>query len=60
MKKGYKGSFSMKTLKIEDVHTWLYIVDGALHPRKGLQLVKGFLIKAPTKTEAQQKQHATR
>jgi hypothetical protein len=27
-----------------------------LHPRKDLQLVKGYTIKAPTKTKAQQKQ----
>jgi len=55
--KGYKDSFSMETHKIEDVNRGLYTVDGSLHPRKDLQLVKGNVIKAPTKTKAQQKQH---
>ena len=57
VKKGYKDSFSMETHKIEDVNRGLYTVDGSLHPRKDLQLVKGNVIKAPTKTKAQQKQH---
>ena len=38
----------------------MYTVDGSLHTRKDLQLVKGNhgnVIKAPTKTKAQQKQH---
>ncbi len=35
----------------------MYAVDGSLHTRKDLQLVKGNVIKAPTKTKAQQKQH---
>ena len=56
-KKGYKDSFSMEMHKIEDVNKGLYTVDGSLHPRKDLQLVKGNVIKAPTKTKAQQKQH---
>jgi len=56
-KKGYKDSFSMEMHKIEDVNRGLYTVDGSLHPRKDLQLVKGNVIKAPTKTKAQQKQH---
>jgi hypothetical protein len=47
----------METHKIEDVNRGLYTVDGSLHTRKDLQLVKGNLIKAPTKTKAQQKQH---
>ena len=34
----------------------MYTVDGSLHTRKDLQLVKGNVIKAPTKTKAQQKQ----
>ena len=55
--KGYKDSFSMETHKIEDVNKGLYTVDGSLHPRKDLQLVKGNVIKAPTKTKTQQKQH---
>jgi transposase InsO family protein len=55
--KGYKDSFSMETHKIEDVNRGLYTVDGSLHPRKDLQLVKGNVIKAPTKTKTQQKQH---
>ena len=57
VKKGYKDSFSMETHKVEDVNRGLYTVDGSLHPRKDLQLVKGNVIKAPTKTKAQQKQH---
>jgi len=56
-KKGYKDSFSMEMHKIEDVNKGLYTVDGSLHPRKDLQLVKGNVIKAPTKTKTQQKQH---
>ena len=55
--KGYKDSFSIETHKIEDVNRGLYTVDGSLHTRKDLQLVKGNLIKAPTKTKSQQKQH---
>ena len=55
--KGYKDSFSMETHKIEDVNKGLYTVDGSFHPRKDLQLVKGNVIKAPTKTKTQQKQH---
>ena len=47
----------METHKIEDVNKGLYTVDGSFHPRKDLQLVKGNVIKAPTKTKAQQKQH---
>ena len=47
----------METHKIEDVNRGLYTVDSSLHPRKDLQLVKGNVIKAPTKTKAQQKQH---
>ena len=43
--------------KLEDKNRGLYTVDGSLHPRKDLQLVKGNVIKAPTKTKAQQKQH---
>jgi transposase InsO family protein len=54
--KGYKDSFSMETHKVEDINRGLYTVDGSLHPRKDLQLVKGNVIKAPTKTKAQQKQ----
>jgi hypothetical protein len=56
VKKGYKDSFSMETHKVEDVNRGLYTVDGSLHTRKDLQLVKGNVIKAPTKTKAQQKQ----
>ena len=56
VKKGYKDSFSMEMHKVEDVNRGLYTVDGSLHPRKDLQLVKGNVIKAPTKTKAQQKQ----
>ena len=46
----------MQTHKVEDVNRGLYTVDGSLHTRKDLQLVKGNVIKAPTKTKAQQKQ----
>ncbi len=46
----------METHKVEDVNRGLYTVDGSLHTRKDLQLVKGNVIKAPTKTKAQQKQ----
>ena len=38
----------MKTHKIEDVKRGLYTVDGSLHPRKDLKIVKGNVIKAPT------------
>ena len=47
----------MEMHTVEDKNRGLYTVDGSLHPRKDLQLVKGNLIKAPTKTKAQQKQH---
>jgi hypothetical protein len=46
----------METHKVDDVNRGLYTVDGSLHTRKDLQLVKGNVIKAPTKTKAQQKQ----
>ena len=55
--KGYKDQFSMEIHKVEEKNRGLYTVDGSLHPRKDLQLVKGNVIKAPTKTKAQQKQH---
>ncbi len=50
----------MKTHKIKDANSGLlslYTVDGFLHTRKDLQLVKGYIITAPTKTKVQQKQH---
>ncbi len=46
----------MKMHEVEDKNRGLYTVDGSLYPRKDLQLVKGKVIKAPTKTKAQQKQ----
>jgi hypothetical protein len=52
--KGYKDSFSMETHKVEEVNRGLYTVDGSLHTRKDLQLVKGNVIKAPTKTKLHQ------
>ena len=52
--KGYKDSFSLEIHKVEDTDKGLYKVDGSFHPRKDLQLVKGNIIKAPTKTKAQQ------
>ena len=45
MKKGYKDSFSVETHKVEEVNRGLYTVDGSLHTRKDLQLVKGNVIK---------------
>ena len=47
----------METHKVEDVYRGLYTVDGSFHTRKVMQHVKGNVIKAPTKTKAQQKQH---
>jgi hypothetical protein len=47
----------METHEVENVDRGWYTVDGTLHPRKDLQLVKGNVIKAPKKTKAQQKQH---
>ncbi len=35
--------------KVEDVNRGLYTVDGSLHTRKDLQLVKGILIKHLTR-----------
>ena len=35
----------METHKVEEVNRGLYTVDGSLHTRKDLQLVKGNLIK---------------
>ena len=58
--KGYKDSFSMEIHKVDEIDRGLYKVNGTIHPRKDLQLVKGNVIKAPTKTKAQQKQHDTR
>jgi hypothetical protein len=46
----------MEIHKVDNVNRGLYTVDGSMHPRKDLQLVKGNVIKAPTKTKAQQKQ----
>ncbi len=43
----------MEMHKVEDVHRGLYTVDGSLHTRKDLQLVKVNVIKAPTKTRTQ-------
>ena len=43
--KGYKDSFSMEIHKVEDVNRGLYTVDGSLHPRKDLQLVKDNIYK---------------
>ncbi len=47
----------MEPHSVDDINRALYTVDGSLHPRKDLQVVKGNVIKAPTKTKAQQKQH---
>ncbi len=47
----------MEAHKVEDKNRGLYTVDGSLHPRNDLRLVKQNVIKAPTKTKAQQKQH---
>jgi hypothetical protein len=47
----------METHKVENVNRGLYTVDSTFHPRKDLQPVKGSVVKAPTKTTAQQKQH---
>jgi hypothetical protein len=47
----------METHKVDDINRGLYTVDGSLHPRKDLHLVKGNVFKAPTTTNAQQKQH---
>ena len=58
--KGYKDQFSMETHKVDEINRGLYKVNGVIHPRKDLQLVKGNVIKAPTKTKAQQKQRDTR
>ncbi len=42
---GCKDSFSMEMHKVEDKTRGLYTVDGSLHPRKDLKLVKGHVIK---------------
>jgi hypothetical protein len=56
--KGYKDSFGMEIHKVENVNRGVYTVDGSLHPRKDLQVVKGNVIKAPTKTlQSTTKQH---
>ncbi len=46
----------METHKVDEINRGLYKVNGVIHPRKDLQLVKGNVIKAPTKTKTQQKQ----
>ena len=51
-----KPTYIYYSHKKEDVNRGLYTVDGSLHTRKDLQLVKGNVIKAPTKTKAKQKQ----
>ncbi len=42
----------METHKIEDVNSGLFIVNGSLHPRKDLQLVKVIVIKHLPTTKA--------
>ncbi len=44
----------METHKVEEINRGLYTVDGSLHTRKDLQLVKGNVIQAPTKTKRHQ------
>jgi hypothetical protein len=44
----------MEIHRVEDMNRGLYMVDGSLHPRKGLQIVKGIAIEALTRTKAQQ------
>ncbi len=41
--KGYKVSFSMEAHKVEENNKGLYKVDGFLHSRKDLQLIKEIL-----------------
>ena len=53
---GVVSGFDIIYNKVDNVNRGLYTVDGSIHPRKDLQLVKGNVIKAPTKTKAQQKQ----
>ncbi len=45
----------METHKEADVNRWLYNINGSLHPRKDLQLVKDNVITTPTKIKVQQK-----
>ena len=52
--KGYKEHWTTETSTLEKKMRGLYTVDGILHPRKDLQLVKGNIIKAPVKTKAAQ------
>jgi hypothetical protein len=52
-KQGYKDSFSLEMHTVEDKNSD-YILDGSLHPRKDIRLVKGNVINAPTKNKAQQ------
>ncbi len=46
----------MEMHKVEDKNRGSCIVDGSLHSMKDLQLIKGNVIKAPTRTSIQQKQ----
>ena len=52
--KGYLNQWTEETSTIQAKSHGLYKVDGMLHPRKDVQIVKGVVIKPPTKTKAQQ------
>mgnify|MGYP000193273490 CR=1 FL=1 len=52
--KGFLDHWTEEISSVEAKGHGLYKVDGVFHPRKDVQLVKGVVIKPPTKTKAQQ------
>ena len=51
--KGFLDHWTEELSSVEAKGHGLYKVDGMLHPRKDVQLVKGVVIKPPTKTKAE-------
>jgi len=51
--KGYLDQWTEELSTVEAKSHGLYKVDGSFHPRKDVQLVKGVVIKPPTKTKAE-------
>ena len=51
--KGFLDHWTEEISSVEAKGHGLYKVDSMLHPRKDVQLVKGVVIKPPTKTKAE-------
>jgi hypothetical protein len=52
--KGFLDHWTEEISQVQSKSHGLYMVDNVLHPRKDVQIVKGVVIKPPTKTKAQQ------